>query len=1123
MLIIPGGAAVLYALFEYGLTVYSIVSPKYTNQSGEVYEVKYNIEYLPNRTPTGLDAENANLITTLVSSHIQVKNLTTGINNYYEYISQYYDGFGNLVSKHIWDSNKGVWIEEVENRFDNQNQIVDSTNSNGDVNAVEYNAWGDISVFKDPFGNLRKSIYTLKSNSRIDYFIAKENISLESSDAIKENVVETLYDIRGNIIETIQYPFWPDKKEPIKREYTYDTVGNILSQKDGNGYITNFEYDKLNRLNAVINPLNERTEYHYDVFGNLNSVKQSDGTTIWETQKEYNELNNLASKTYPASGKETYEISPIGNLESKTDLNQNTHEYSYDGLNRLFTSQINNQKYKYYYQSNPFGPEKIEEINTDDNSVVGSDSYQYNYAGYIASHKNYTLGLVQQTSYTYDQLNRITRLVDLKGFATNYRYEKNRLSRVQTNGKQLESFQDSTSVNYEYFSDGKIKSLTYPPLSDGKKIKVVYTYDKLNRLDTVVNYIGSTIKSDFKYKYDNNDNITSITSSGSETQYVYDKVNRLKEITRPNGSKITYSYDSRGNRTQLTGLDDIKFEDTSYQYNALDQLESVKKGNKESTYLYNTEGLRSMKTVDSNKVLYNYDQQGRVISESDGSAQTQANYVWGHDRVFVKLDKSGGTEKQYYYLYNGHGDVIEIVDSNGTSVNSYQYDEWGNIKQQVEGTKNPFKYAGEVYDEESGLYYLRARYYDPSMGRFISKDTYEGNITNPLSLNQYTYVGNNPLIYVDPSGHMQLNQIDSLLNGIAKSGYDAVKDLINTPEALWQLLYGMATGSIGFSDLAKAMGSSIVGPIDYLIDNFKSAILNPFATDKAVYNYGVQLGNVLQMIVGSASGGAAIKIISGFAPDLGKLLTKAAKAEGCNCFTAGTKVLTDEGEKNIEDIEIGDKVLSKNAETGEQAYKEVTHLYRNDKEITYELIVGAQIIETTENHPFWVEGKGWVFAADLQVGDKLQQSNGNTLKIDKINIVTHDELVKVYNFTVAEFHTYYVSSLGIWVHNISCGEINWKGFSSGKLKSHWEKHGHEFGKISQNEYLKLAKGFAAETNSSFKEQVVGNFIVKYDPATGRVLVGHIKDRQIRTFYKDDGRSNDPFQAAIDLAKSLGGG
>lgn len=89
---------------------------------------------------------------------------------------------------------------------------------------------------------------------------------------------------------------------------------------------------------------------------------------------------------------------------------------------------------------------------------------------------------------------------------------------------------------------------------------------------------------------------------------------------------------------------------------------------------------------------------------------------------------------------------------------------------------------------------------------------------------------------------------------------------------------------------------------------------------------------------------------------------------GCNCFTAGTKVLTDEGEKPIEDIDVGDMVLAKDEETGEQAYKEVTHLYRNEKDTTYKLSVGDQIIETTDNHPFWVDGKGWILVVDLKVG-----------------------------------------------------------------------------------------------------------------------------------------------------------
>ncbi|MCY9764949.1 polymorphic toxin-type HINT domain-containing protein, partial [Paenibacillus alvei] len=143
---------------------------------------------------------------------------------------------------------------------------------------------------------------------------------------------------------------------------------------------------------------------------------------------------------------------------------------------------------------------------------------------------------------------------------------------------------------------------------------------------------------------------------------------------------------------------------------------------------------------------------------------------------------------------------------------------------------------------------------------------------------------------------------------------------------------------------------------------------------------------------------------------------------GCNCFTAGTKVLTDDGEKNIEDIAVGDKVLAKdeNNPDGELAYKEVTGLYRNQRDDIIKLNVGEQIIETTDNHPFWVEEKGWVFADELQVGDKLQKADGSNLIIDKVEFVNLDEPVTVYNFTVADYHTYYVTDLGIWVHNTNC-------------------------------------------------------------------------------------------------------
>ncbi|QQZ58890.1 RHS repeat-associated core domain-containing protein [Paenibacillus sonchi] len=145
-----------------------------------------------------------------------------------------------------------------------------------------------------------------------------------------------------------------------------------------------------------------------------------------------------------------------------------------------------------------------------------------------------------------------------------------------------------------------------------------------------------------------------------------------------------------------------------------------------------------MKTNGNTQTQVNYNLNGEVISQEkivSGVFVEQANFVRG-DRVLVKKDKK--FSKDYYYLYNGHGDVVQNVDTSGAVINSYTYDEWGNITSQVEGTSNSFKYSGEVYDPETGPYYLRARYYDPSMGRFLNEDTVEGQIDNPLSLNLYT-------------------------------------------------------------------------------------------------------------------------------------------------------------------------------------------------------------------------------------------------------------------------------------------------------------------------------------------------------------------------------------------------
>lgn len=151
-----------------------------------------------------------------------------------------------------------------------------------------------------------------------------------------------------------------------------------------------------------------------------------------------------------------------------------------------------------------------------------------------------------------------------------------------------------------------------------------------------------------------------------------------------------------------------------------------------------------------------------------------------------------------------------------------------------------------------------------------------------------------------------------------------------------------------------------------------------------------------------------------------KSIRTAQKA--CNCFVAGTKVQTDEGEKPIEEIEVGDKVLTKSDETGEVAYKEIVGLFQKQADKIYYIHIGDEIIEVTAEHPLWLNGKGWTEVKDLKVGDLLVSSDGTKLAIDKIEKEPRE--ATVYNFEVADFKSYFVSNLGIWVHNCEILKAN---------------------------------------------------------------------------------------------------
>ncbi|MEF2248033.1 RHS repeat domain-containing protein [Paenibacillus sp. IITD108] len=214
-----------------------------------------------------------------------------------------------------------------------------------------------------------------------------------------------------------------------------------------------------------------------------------------------------------------------------------------------------------------------------------------------------------------------------------------------------------------------------------------------------------------------------------------------------------------------------------------DRLTQVIVDGKTVQYRYNGDGLLIERSYNGEVTRYYYDG-GSIIAEAtvvNGAPTLKASYIRGNKLEAIQY----GNGTKAYVQYNGHGDIVELRDKDGAILNQYSYDIWGNPIIEEETVHNPFRYSGELWDDTTNLQYLRARWYDPSIGRFMNEDTYEGEINNPLSLNLYTYVHNNPLRYVDPSGHDAI----IITNPDLAFGFGHTSLIIQNAKGEWSYFY----------------------------------------------------------------------------------------------------------------------------------------------------------------------------------------------------------------------------------------------------------------------------------------------------------------------------------------------
>ena len=243
------------------------------------------------------------------------------------------------------------------------------------------------------------------------------------------------------------------------------------------------------------------------------------------------------------------------------------------------------------------------------------------------------------------------------------------------------------------------------------------------------------------------DDSNAVTANGLASSPL-DLVNLASEDS---GVETTaYTYDANGN--QITKVTDEKTETNTYD--GLNQLIGFTDGETVASYTYDVDGLRLSKTVDGETTEHVWDGNKQIIADVVNSQYYEANcYLRGTNLVATYNYQNGAKSGYTYYSQNAHGDVVNLTDADGAITKSYTYDAFGVEKNIDDADTNAFRYCGEYYDTETGTVYLRARYYNPSTGGFISRDNFAGKSSDPLSLNRYTYCSNNPVFYVNPCGN----------------------------------------------------------------------------------------------------------------------------------------------------------------------------------------------------------------------------------------------------------------------------------------------------------------------------------------------------------------------------------
>jgi RHS repeat-associated protein len=676
----------------------------------------------------------------------------------------------------------GGLVGDTAAEFDEAGRVLSQIDARGVTTFFEYDAGG------------RRTASTV-------YDDESRGLDTRSLYDAAGNVVVTLDALgRGttNVFDALHRSVEVQLADGTKRFTIYDELGRRVAEVDQAGVTNRFGYDALGRLTAATNAWATANAtwatYRYDEQGNQTNQVDALGRV---TRFAFDKLGRRIGRTLPGGQSEGVAYNAAGSATWHTNFNGQAIRMDYDAASRIlakvysdgtsntFAYTLTGQRWKMSdasgVTSNRFdGLDRL--IERTHEPVVGWgpmvwQNYAYDPQGNLVSVaiRDYYNNIGSELTYDHDSLNRLSAVNDLRlGFGV------------------------PKTTSYEYDGLGNLASCEYPTT-----VKHAWRYNSLNRLTNLLVVAGSVALGQFDYALGVTGQRTSLIEHVNgvwrTNLWNYDQQYRLtNELLRADSGTVTgqvaYAYDAVANRTnRLSTLSPLVSTNSSYntndwlgtdvydsagntrtnaaemvyRYNADNQLTNVVHGTTNTALTYDADGNRISKTVSvsgtvTTRTYYVVDNRNptgyaQVLEEwaiaSNYIPTSKRIYHYGLDLISQRVD-SGDPN---FFGYDGHGSVRLLTDTGTNVTDTYTYDANGSLIASSGTTLNHYRYAGEQLDEDLGQYYLRARYFNPETGRFLTMDSFEGKNEDPLSLHKYLYCHGDPANRNDPSGHQDAN------------------------------------------------------------------------------------------------------------------------------------------------------------------------------------------------------------------------------------------------------------------------------------------------------------------------------------------------------------------------------